>query len=271
MSGGEVIPPSGEHPSVPDLDLSPDLFLSGKDRKKVSLILHPDAALPLPREVTVSMDGDAELFEGDIVVTPEKQQRPELKSSLYGLSIRKGGGKWPDGIVHYLIENGLEGVVREAIAHWEAHTPIRFSEGLGTGDYASFEDRGRCRSRIGRADSGQVVELKIGCSTGDVIHEIGHVVGLWHEQSRHDRRHYVKVLTENIKDNEEYNFDPHNGTAENRGDYDIKSIMHYPSTAFSKNGKPTIVALDGKLIPSKSGLSRGDIAAVRALYSELAW
>lgn len=80
------------------------------------------------------------------------------------------------------------------------------------------------------------------------MHEIGHALGLFHEQSRPDRDEYVTIKQQNIRSGAAGNFakysreyiDTH-GTP-----YDYGSIMHYRATAFSANGQPTIVPLVGK-------------------------
>ena len=43
--------------------------------------------------------------------------------------------------------------------------------------------------------------------------------------------------------------------------------MHYDNNAFSSNGKPTIVAKDGKPIHEKNTLSDLDIEAIKRAYS----
>lgn len=50
--------------------------------------------------------------------------------------------------------------------------------------------------------------------------------------------------------------------------YDTDSIMHYGKTAFSKNGKPTILALDdpSKPLGQRNGFSQTDITQLNALY-----
>jgi hypothetical protein len=72
-----------------------------------------------------------------------------------------------------------------------------------------------------------------------MTHEIGHVVGFYHEQNRMDRDDWVNLYWDNIgwfKDA----FDKVKGTDDYGVPYDYESIMHYPWNAFSSNGQDTM-------------------------------
>nr|XP_058943390.1 zinc metalloproteinase nas-4-like [Pocillopora verrucosa] len=81
---------------------------------------------------------------------------------------------------------------------------------------------------------------------GTVAHEIGHALGFFHEQSRPDRDRFVRVVWYNIQKGMGYNFMKVNHINSLEEPYDFDSLMHYGSTFFSKNGRPT-------LFPRKKG------------------
>lgn len=58
-----------------------------------------------------------------------------------------------------------------------------------------------CNADVGRKGGRQKVSLGTGCVFKSVVvHEIGHVIGFWHEQNRPDRDDYVHVFKDNILD-----------------------------------------------------------------------
>ena len=76
-----------------------------------------------------------------------------------------------------------------------------------------------------------LLKCKVGVvvQKGTIIHELGHALGLHHEQTRPDRDDFVKIHLENIPDGMEYNFQKYSWSViQNLGvPYDYTSIMHY--------------------------------------------
>ena len=123
-------------------------------------------------------------------------------------------------------------------------------------------------------DGPQVISLDKNClHTGTIVHEFVHIIGLQHEHTRPDRDQYVTINFENIESDQQYRnqFDK----AENMttlSPYDVNSIMHYGSTAFSKDKQQiTIAPKDSnvKLRDSgeKYGLSNLDIEGIIKYYN----
>ena len=207
------------------------------------------------------------VYQGDIILNFGGVQQAGL-----GISPRQDY-LWPNNVMAYEIESGLANKQRitDAIAHWEARTDIRFVERTSANasqypNYVKFVTAAGCASYVGMQGGMQRLFLSPQCSTGNTIHEIGHALGLWHEQSRNDRDEFVEVRFQNITRGYEHNFDIRSDDGEDLGDYDFASIMHYPRWAFSKNGEDTIVPYNGAEIGQRDGLSAGDIGAIGLMY-----
>jgi Astacin (Peptidase family M12A) len=232
------------------------------------------------KQVEYSIIDGMAIFEGDIAIAPANQM--DLipgdaitgRLPVSGISVVGERFRWPGGIVPWDSVAALRQRVLDAIAHWEANTNIRFVERTAANqaqypNYLSFQERDGCWSYVGMQTGEQVVSLAAGCGFGAAVHEIFHAVGAWHEQSREDRDRFIRIAWENIQAGREHNFNQHITDGDDIGDYDFDSIMHYPATAFSKNGQPTIVTLGEQQIGQRNGLSAGDIAAVNAMYPML--
>jgi hypothetical protein len=78
------------------------------------------------------------------------------------------------------------------------------------------------------------------CTVGTLLHEMGHVIGLWHEQSRPDRGTYVTVSYANVIKGSWGNFQSNTDDEQILAPYDYASVMHYLPYSFSANGLAVI-------------------------------
>jgi hypothetical protein len=270
--------------------------LAGKARADAKLLgaLKPEEA-KLLQQVSRAKDDATVTVEAiqDALTLLKQVERKAANKQFKSMAsgIRAGDRKqyrWPDGIIPYEIDPKYTtpNLVKEAIEHWHKKTDrIRLVARSGAKkpvvNWLRFVPGDGCSSRVGkRPDPGeQVITLGEGCEIPQIIHEIGHTVGLFHEQSRNDRHLFLDVKLANVEADMRFNFDLIRNEGDDLGAFDFDSIMLYPAKAFSRNGLPTLSnkknpkdtnfgIASGALGGRSTGLSKGDIRGVEMMYSE---
>ena len=87
---------------------------------------------------------------------------------------------------------------------------------------------GQCEANEGyEAVPMQPMGGSAGCTISTLLHEMGHVIGLWHEQSRADRDSYITINYGNVIKGSFGNYDVVTDNQQILSPYDYASVMQY--------------------------------------------
>lgn len=224
----------------------------------------------------LEIEDDKYLYDGDVVLERSDFLLPNETATEKGVY---GGGTWPNRTVRWKYASGVSSSLKSkwvsAKNTWTNELGFTFVEITGTsGDYILVQQNNSgsaYSTSIGRRGGQQIISVDpASFSTGSVIHEIGHAVGLIHEQKRPDRDTYITVNYSNIRPNWRSQYDKCSGCTSN-GTFDFNSIMLYGARASSSvvynTSIPAMTKKNGSTWTSqRSYLSTGDKAAINAKY-----
>jgi Astacin (Peptidase family M12A) len=190
--------------------------------------------------------------------------------------------RWSHGRIPYSFAPDVSDLLRARVdsAVWRIEaraSGVTFTPRARETDYVEFRPGAQCSTDAeGREQGESVVWLSDNCLTGGVMHELVHVLGLWHEQGRCDRDQYVSIIWANIEPTKlaREQFAKRCSSTGDREEYDEASIMHYPDTAFAAKRDANGALLKtmesrrgrGYLMGQRDSLSTIDIRTINDMY-----
>ena len=184
--------------------------------------------------------------------------------------------RWTNATIPYVIDPDIPQPERitAGMTPWTSATPIKFVPRGNEPNFVHFmrQMNGICNSSLGMIGGEQFIHVEDSCNGLTMTHEIGHTIGLFHEQSRPDRDYYINVHLDNMDKRYVGNSLLNTGAATAAGFFDYGSIMEYGPYEETKATQvlvnetiPPGLGIDG----TAHGPSAGDIDTVRRMYGEV--
>ncbi len=183
--------------------------------------------------------------------------------------------RWPGGVIPYEIDGNANAATRSAFEgakrDYDAKTVLRWVPRTNQAKWVRIITGDGCWSYLGTIGGRQDLSIGNGCNVNAARHEMGHALGLSHEQVRQDRDNYVKVNLE-LTGNGRSQFEIDTGSGGTPiGKYDFESMMHYSNAKVNgrwifepKNGFPPEQIGNGRY----NTFSPDDLYAIEALYGK---
>jgi|GEM_PF-4696639 len=206
-----------------------------------------------------------EYFQLDDMLVPTK--------STHAHKMDANVPSWTDGKVFYefapdvTVENRQNFV--EATEIWTSIANLEFIERTNEVNFIYITNDNKNYATVGMAGGKQTLAMVSWGTQYVIVHELGHSLGMWHEQMRSDRDDYVTINIDNVDPDQRYNFTKRN--TNNLADYDYQSVMHYGQFAWTQNSLPTISVKPGyekytPILGQTSYISAGDQLAAARTY-----
>ena len=240
------------------------------------------STITLNNGLKVFMDQDSTFFVNDIVfprnLIDSLMNHKGTRSSVIGDYLHF----WPYNKVPYEIEGNLDNLdlsmINDAMQTISENCYITFVR-------ASSKDRHKIVIRVDNAAGlysdyigmnpngfNRIHLEKYRYIKGNVIHELMHCLGFYHEQCRMDRDDYITILWDNMitTSHIRYQYKKRDKNGYDLGTLDTESIMMYDSKDGSKDGSDVMLLKNGKYIEKqRDHLSAGDIAGLNFLYGPI--
>ena len=215
--------------------------------------------------------GDHLVYHGDVLIGDKSDLERILKQKYLKMGRPR---KWPQGVIPFLVDEDLPNYddVADAIEYLNVQTNIQFVRKKEEHKNFVHITKGKmdCYSYAGMNGGKQEIFLTPRCGVREILHELMHTIGFFHEQNRGDRDEYIQVIWDNIdkKNHPQFKKIPVDFIGVKGRPFDFESIMLYSSFTFSEDpSAPALLTKEGDVIPQSEALLSGeDIHRINTAY-----